>query len=202
MSDVKAAVGTDITERKVAGLTKVDRVNRWLALAANLGVLLGLIVLIVEVQQSATLTRIALETEKSDAQMMIELRMTDPAVAAVWETSIYAPEELTNADLRILDGVLAASMMVFDRLLVMMEGKLVDRARVEQNVSNTAPFIFGSKFGKNWWRQNGVGWQGTALYEIADPIIAEIPDDFLVNYYASLRLAPPAAPLPSDEGTP
>lgn len=202
MNDVNAAAGIDITEPNVTGLTKRDRVNRWLALAANLGVLLGLIVLIVEVQQSATLTRVALESERSDAQMMIELRMTDSAVAAVWETSIYAPEDLTNADLRILDGVLAASMMVYDRMLVMMEGKLVDRARVTQNVSNTAPFIFGSKFGKNWWRQNGVGWQGTALYEIADPIIAEIPDDFLVNYYAALRLAPPAAPSPASEDTP
>ena len=202
MSDLDAAAEADIAEPNVAGLTKVDRINRWLALAANLGVLLGLIVLIFEVQQSATLTRVALETEKSDAQMMIDLRMTDPAVAAVWETSIYAPEELTNADLRIMDGVLNASMMVYDRLLAMMEDKLVDRARVAQNVSNTAPFIFGSKFGKNWWRQNGVGWQGTALYEIADPIIAEIPDDFLVNYYASLRLAPPAASSPVSEDTP
>lgn len=202
MSEVKAAAGIDITEPKVTGLTKRDRVNRWLALAANLGVLLGLIVLIVEVQQSATLTRVALETEKSDAQMMIELRMTDPAVAAVWEKSIYAPEELTVAEIRILDGVLNASMMIYDRLLAMMEDKLVDRARVTQNVSNTAPFVLGSKFGKNWWRQNGVGWKGTALYEIADPIIAEIPDDFLVNYYASLRLAPPAAPWPTNEGTP
>lgn len=199
MNGLDPAADAQITQRPVTRLTKIDRVNRWLTLAANLGVLLGLIVLIVEVRQSANLVRITLETEKSDAQLMIELRMTDPAVAAVWEKSIYTPDDLTNADLRIMDGVLNSSMMIYDRLLSMMEGKLVDRARVKQNISNTAPFIFGSPFGKNWWRQNAIGWQGTALYEIADPIIADVPNDFLAKYYASLRLAPPLKTSPIED---
>lgn len=201
MNDLDPAADAQISKQDVTRLTKIERVNRWLTLAANLGVLLGLIVLIVEVQQSANLARITLETERSDAQMMFELRMTDPAVAAVWEKSICTPDDLTIAELRIIDGVLASSVMIYDRLLSMMEGKLIDRARLEQNIGNTAPFIFGSPLGKNWWRQNGVGWQGSPLYEIADPIISEIPDDFLAKYYASLRLAPPAAP-PASEKTP
>jgi hypothetical protein len=194
MSEIEIAItGDNAPERQVTGPSRLDRVNRWLTLAANLGVMFGLIVLIFEVQQSANLARVALETERSDAAMVIELRMTDPAVAAVWEKSIYAPSDLTTSELRIMDGILASYMMNYDRLLLMMDGKLVDRARLKQNIENTAPWILGSAFGKNWWRQNAVGWQGTPLYEIADPIIAEVPDDFLANYYASLQLAPPAA---------
>jgi hypothetical protein len=193
MSEIETAIaGDNAPERQVTGLSRIDRVNRWLTLAANLGVMFGLIVLIVEVQQSANLARVSLETERSEAQMVIELRMTDPAVAAVWEKSIYAPSDLSLSELRIMDAILVSHTMNYDRLLSMMDGKLINRARVQQHIGNTAPFVLGSAFGKNWWRQNAVGWQGTPLYEIADPIIAEVPDDFLANYYASLQLAPPA----------
>lgn len=176
-----------------------DRVNRWLTLGANIGVLLGLIVLIVEVRQSANLSRIALEADRADAQMTFELRMVDPAIAVVWEKSVYTPEDLTNAELRILDATFVSVTMVYDRLLVMREGKLINRARVEQHIANSAPFYFGSSFGKNWWRQNAIGWQGSELYEIADPIMDSVPDDFLATYYESLRPSQAAVELTTEE---
>ena len=167
-----------------------ERTNRWLTLAANFGVLLGLIMLIVEVRQNANLTRVMLETERSNAQLMIELRMTEPAVVAVWAKSIETPENLTLAELRTMDGIMAANTMVYDQLLSMMDGDLVSRDRIEQNIKNTSPWVFGSPFGKNWWQKNSVGWQGTPLYEMADPIIRDVSDDFIADFYASLRVAP------------
>ena len=50
--------------------SRTERLNQWLALAANLGVLLGLIVLIIEVRQNAALTRAAMDQQKNDLIML------------------------------------------------------------------------------------------------------------------------------------
>jgi hypothetical protein len=42
-----------------------DRFGRWLTLGANVGVVLGLVLLIVEVRQNASLTRTAMELQKT-----------------------------------------------------------------------------------------------------------------------------------------
>jgi hypothetical protein len=44
-----------------------DRVNRWLTLGANLGVLIGLILLIVEIEQNSELVRAEIEHTRSEA---------------------------------------------------------------------------------------------------------------------------------------
>ena len=44
-----------------------DRVNRWLTLGANLGVLIGLILLIVEIEQNSELVRAEIEQTRSEA---------------------------------------------------------------------------------------------------------------------------------------
>jgi hypothetical protein len=168
-----------------------DHLNRWLGLGANLGVVFGLIILIIEVQQNAALTRVLLETERADAQSTLELRISEPAIAQIWAKSVYSPETLSNAEIRSMDGLLASATMTFDRLLMMKQEGLVNRERVIRHISNTAPFIFGSSFGKNWWDENAIGWQGSGLYEIADPIIKKTDEDFLKNYYERLRTPSP-----------
>lgn len=176
------------------------RLNGWLTLAANVGVVLGLIILIFEVRQNAALTRIGMETDRAAAQATVELRLSDPAIAETWMKSVYTPEALSAADLRIVDGVMVSVTMTWDQLLSMREGGLIDRSRVAQHIGNVAPFFFGSRFGKNWWRLNRVGWQGTEMLEIADPIIAGIDDNFLENYYDELRMDNPRQdPVVSDE---
>ena len=166
-------------------------INRWIALGANLGVVLGLIILIIEVQQNAALTRVSLETERAEAQATLELRISDPVIAEIWAKSVYSPETLSNAELKTMDGILAAATMPFERLLMMEQEGLVSRTRVINHISNSAPFYFGSSFAKNWWNENAIGWQGKAAYEIADPIVKKTDTDFLKNYYERLRTPSP-----------
>lgn len=51
----------------MADSKKIHRFGRWLTLGANVGVVLGLVLLIVEVRQNASLTRTAMELQKNDA---------------------------------------------------------------------------------------------------------------------------------------
>ncbi|PHS39481.1 MAG: hypothetical protein COA91_06005 [Robiginitomaculum sp.] len=78
----------------MAKKNKVERLNRWLTLGANIGVVLGLIILIVEVRQNAKLTRANMEITKNSFLAEIELNIAKPEFAKVWIKSIRNPEDL------------------------------------------------------------------------------------------------------------
>lgn len=165
-----------------------DRWGRWLTLAANVGVLLGLFVLILEVRQNAALTRAAMEQDKNNLLAEIELSLAKPEMAEVWMKSVAAPETLTDPEIRMVEGHLVAMMLQSDQRLQIMRSGLISRDEARQHLSNMIPFYFGSRFGKNFWRLQAMGWQGTAMMEMGDPINAQTDETFMRDYYAQLRI--------------
>ena len=167
---------------------KFDRINKWLTLGANICVVIGLVFLGLEIRQNAGLSRTSIEVQKSALLAQIELTATSPDVAAVWMKSIYHPEEMTDAEIRIVDGYLASVMLHLDYALELEAAGLRDRGEVAATIERSAPFYFGSAFGKNWYKQQAMGWTDTMMSEIADPIIDNLDEDFLEKYYDSLRI--------------
>lgn len=173
---------------------RLERINRWLSLLANLGVVLGLVILIFEVRQNASLTRLTLDIQKNDLLVALELHLSNPDSAAAWMKSIYFPEEMTDVDLRLVEGPLVSLMLQWDYLFQMESAGLLDRKRVELHIMNSAPFYFGSRFGQQWWSRNGTGWQGTNMYAVAGPIIEGLDPRFMEKYFDSLRIEPAEGP--------
>ena len=180
---------------------RLDRLNRWLTLGANIGVLAGLIMLIVEVRQNAALTRAAMEQQKNALLAEIELNIVKPELSEVWVKSVRHPEALTDAELRTMDGILAALMLQWEQRFLMADAGLATRADARQHVLNAAPYYFGSRFAKHWWSLQASGWEGTPMIDVAGPIVEGIDENFLVTYLDKLKL-PPKGPLtetsPSD----
>ncbi len=179
---------------------RLDRINRWLTLGANVGVLAGIILLIVEVHQNAALTRAAMEQQKNDLLVQIELSISRPEMAGVWMKSIHTPEALTDAEVLMIEAHLVAQMMQWDQMLQMEQAGLVTREHVRQHIKNTAPYFFGSRFAKHWWTMQAPSWEGTTMMDVAGPIVGGLSDDFMARYFDSLRIVPlePAAPQPEE----
>lgn len=171
---------------KAAGGT--DRLNRWLTLGANVGVLLGLIILIVEVRQNAELTRAAMETGLNDTLAQIELNLANPEIAAAWVKSVRDPEGLSDVEARMVESHLTAVMLQWDHLFNMERAGLVPRTEAQRHIQNVAPYYFGSRHGKNWWRWQEAGWKGTPMMDVAGPIVDAPDEDFMLRYLDGSRL--------------
>jgi quercetin dioxygenase-like cupin family protein len=165
----------------------LDKLNRWLTLGANIGVVFGLIIIIIEVRQNASLTRAALETTGVELTQNFLEQIIKPATAEVFARSITAPETLTPADIIILDNLLANQVQVWWQLILLEQEGLVPKSRVARAIANQAPYYFGSPFAKKWWEMETVGWEGTELRELADPIIRNIDPNFIVRRLEALR---------------
>ncbi len=163
----------------MATTNKFEHINRWLTLGANIGVVIGLIILTIEVRQNASLTRATLETNGVELTQNYLEQMIKPATAEVFARSITSPETLTPADIVILDNLLASQVQVWWQLILLEQEGLVPKARVARAISNQAPYYFGSPFAQKWWEMETVGWEGTELRELADPIIRNIDPSFI-----------------------
>lgn len=185
--------GASKAEAKKAA--KLDRLNKWLTLGANVGVVLGLVLVFVEVRQNAELTRTQMEQQMNDMLANIELSIAEPEMAAVWVKSVREPEALVDSEIRMLDAHLTSILLEWDYLIQMEAAGLVTRDRVRRHVANTAPAYFGSRFAKNWWQTQLSGWQGTIMEEVANPVISALDDTFIAASWDKMRIAPPAPPV-------
>jgi hypothetical protein len=169
-----------------------DRLNRWLTLAANVGVLLGLVILIVEVRQNADLTRAQMETGKNDLLAEIELSLASPEIGAAWVKSIRSPEALTDVEVRTVESHLVAVMLQLDHMFNMEKIGLVSREETRRHVQNVVPYYFGSRHGKHWWRWQEGGWEGSPMMEVAGPIVDQVDENFMLRYLEGSRVGVPA----------
>ena len=177
----------------------LDRWSRWLTLGTNVGVVLGLIIVIAEMRQNAALTRAEMDQQKNQFLAEIELSIARPEMANIWVKSIQTPEALTDAEGRMVESHLAAMMLQWDQMFQMEAAGLVSRERVRQHIRNTAGFYFGSRFAKNWWQLEMQGWEGTPMAEVAGPIGAAVDENFLADRLVRTRVAPLTEPVPPTE---
>jgi len=172
----------------MAKRNKTERLSRWLTLGANIGVVLGLIILIFEVRQNASLSRTEMQVERNRMLIEIEISISSPETAAAWVKSIRVPEEMSDVEIRIVEAHLVAVLLQWDLMFYMQNGKLVTAENAKIHILNNAQYYFGSIFAKNWWRQQSGGWDGTPMLEGAGPIIEALDENFLSNNLDSIRI--------------
>lgn len=173
---------------------RLDRLNKWLTLAANVGVIGGLLLVFVEVRQNADLTRTQMEQQMNDMLATIELSIAEPEMAAVWVKSVREPEALADREIRMLDAHLSSILLEWDYVIQMEASGLVTRDRVRRHIANTAPVYFGSRFAKNWWQAQLSGWQGTIMEDVAGPIIEALDENFIAKSWDGMHIQPSVQP--------
>ena len=68
-----------------------------------------------------------MEQQKNDFLAEIELYIAKPEISGVWIKSIRHPEDLTEPEMRTLDGILVALMLQWDHRFQMEAAGLVNR---------------------------------------------------------------------------
>ena len=127
----------------------VDRLNRWITLGANIGILVGLILVGYEIKQNSALVRAQIvATAFSDAQALAIAKMGEDYPGAL-ARSIEDPATVTRADVVALEAALAARLLDFRRNGIMEEiGVFTGRWR--QSIPNDSrPFT--SPVGRTYW---------------------------------------------------
>ncbi len=154
---------------------KEDRVNRWLTLVANIGLVVGLFLVAFQIKQDADLTKVQLFSDHTNSRREWNQAMMGESPMEVVAKSIERPHQLTLAELHMMDLYFVAAINELRRLEVLKQAGL----EVDANVEGLQVFYFGSNFAKAWWQEYGRHREPQA---IQDKIEAVSPE-WLVSFF-------------------
>lgn len=133
--------------------TQIDRLQRWLTLAANLGVLVGLVLVILEINQNTQLARAAYRSEGNIVMNQVWATVMGDGIAEVIEKSVVSPKEMTHRDFIAMDAYLFPSInMIYRDYQLAMEG-LYTSADWKASVDLYVHWYLANPFGKAWWEE-------------------------------------------------
>ena len=78
---------------------KTDRVNKWLTLAANFGVLIGVFLLVAELRQNTSISELNFYMERRTMANQFTEVTLDEGVSDIVTKSILKPDELTLGEI-------------------------------------------------------------------------------------------------------
>ncbi|NIM00825.1 MAG: hypothetical protein GTO30_18965 [Acidobacteria bacterium] len=146
-----ASVGEANAKATSQSTARIDRLQRWLTLAANLGVLAGLVLVILEINQNTQLARAAYRSEGNVVTNQIWATVMGDRVADVLEKSVASPEEITHSDFIVLDAYLFPSLNLIYRDYQLAQEGLYDTADWKASVDVYVHWYLANPFGRAWW---------------------------------------------------
>lgn len=151
------------------------KLNSWLSFAANMGVVLGLVLVAYQINQEAELTKIQLFSEATSSRKEFSQAMMGSDPMEVVAKSVERPHELSLAELQIMDMYFISALNELRRLEQLREAGLA----VDAEVEGFHVFYFGSNFAQAWFEEYG----GENEFETTRERITNADPDWLVGFF-------------------
>ncbi len=130
---------------------KSERINSWLSLGANVGVVVGLILVAYQINQEAELNRAQLFSDVTTSMNEFNQALMGDSPLEVVAKSIENPHELTLAEMQIMDAYLISAINEIRRLEFLRQSGL----DVEGSMEGIHAYYFGTDYARAWFQEYG-----------------------------------------------
>lgn len=127
------------------------RLNSWLQVSANIGIVLGLVLVGVQLKQNTDLARIQLLNEESRRLVDFELEVVGERGAEVWAKSIEDPDNLTLAEVRIMEALLWGFVENLRGTYRLAALGLLEEEDWRRRVESEVTFYLSDRYSRAWW---------------------------------------------------
>ena len=151
-----------------------DTISRWLQITANLGVIGGLILVAVQINQSVEITKAQMINDYHIADMQLEMKMMGEEPIQSWVKAVYSPDDLSEEDRAILDRYFNFGFIQIRRLAEMRQYGLA-----EEDLSQRIDYLgwhLGNAAGRRWWNDG-------------KDRCGDSPDQSCLDFVAQVRIA-------------
>ena len=133
----------------------MDTLSKWLQIGANLGILAGLVLVAIQMEQNSDLVRLQLIRQETDSLIAAEQAYVGEQFADTWAKQYSDPESLTLAEMRILESNLwSQSLYRWWKNYELYERGLVSEEDWQTPIVSDANYIFNSLYAQAWWNVN------------------------------------------------
>ncbi len=167
---------------------KSERLNSWLQIASNFGLIAGLVLVAVQIQQTRDLTRLQMQLDRLAVYQQQELGLLGEEPGIAWAKSIRDPTSLSDTEVKSIDSYLISQLNHLDWLATMENAGLEEIGALERSVRTNAWFFFGNPFAKRWWVSvRDPGEWDPDLVRLLDAQIAKLGDDVNARWLDEMR---------------
>ena len=128
------------------------KLNEWLKVFANIGIVLGLLMVGVQLKQNSDLARMQLVYEESTRAIELESEVIGERGAAVWAKSIEDPENLTLEEVRIMEALLWSFYEQLRGTYRLAQLGLLTEDDWLARVNSEVTFYFSDPYSRAWWK--------------------------------------------------
>lgn len=165
----------------------IDSINRWLSLAANSGVLVGIVFLAIEVRQNSDYMALQLEFGQPTQKIFDNNRdLQDSATAKIFAKAVENPKELTFEE-----GLVAASL-VLNMLNEWEDRFLIDKAGLtgeidwQEHISENIEWTLGSQFAIEIYRSNRMAFE-QEFVDYVDGLLPQVSERGTYSWWTTLQ---------------
>ena len=171
-------------------MTISDNIKSWISLLTNIGVLVGLFLLVIELKQNSQQLELQLQFQANQKIFENNRDLVGENVAATFAKAITNPEELT------FEEGLAASSHVLnwlgvweDKFLIYQAG-LISEQEWKRDLDVSLGWILGSRFAKKVWLNSKSEFE-PEFSEYIDSKLAHISDNETYQWWLDVKVSSP-----------
>lgn len=179
---------------------KNGKLNEWLQVFANIGIVLGLLLVGVQLKQNADLLKTQLLYEESQRAIELETKVVGENGAEVWAKSITDPASLSLAEKRIIEAILWSFVEQLRASHMLAELGLLDDSEWRTRVTSDAAYYLANGYGRAWWANFSEETLVLKedLVEAVNARLAAAEGNFTLDYHEQIIKRIGAAPVTQD----
>ena len=124
----------------------------WLQLGANVGILAGLVMVALQMNQNEELLRLQLTNQFHESYIAADTAIAGEDMYLILQKSIDDPENLTYGEMRALESHTFSPLNRWINLYRLAQDGLLDDSLWRAQVQMDAPYYFGTRYGRAWWQ--------------------------------------------------
>lgn len=169
--------------------------GRFVSTVANLGVLVGLLLVAVQISQSTDIARAQLANDYYLADMQLELSMMGESPVDSWTRAVHTPDDITPHDAAVLDRFFNYGLVQVRRLQQMQQLGLAESGVLDQQI-RYLEWHLGNEVGRRWWAQYKSEEPEDEIVRMIDKVLSTADYDQNRRYMDALMKAPAAQEKP------
>lgn len=172
-----------------------SRLSDWLQIAANVGIIGGLLLVGVQLKQNSDLLKTQLLYEESSRLVALETQVVGELGAEVWAKSIAEPQNLSLAEQRVMEALLWSFVEQLRSTRLLAELGLLEDSDWRARVNSDTGYYLANAYGRAWWanfRDGNTSLTPDLIQAIDDRLAAAAPNQTL-EYTQSVMNKLPAA---------
>jgi len=154
----------------------IERLSSWLQIAANLGILGGMVLVIFQLNQNSEILQAQMMSAESRSVIDQEMQIIGEQGAAAWVSAMTDPTNVSPEHHRIMEAFFWSAVESWRHIEQLERLGLAD-VDPHTRVTDEAPWYFGNTYGRAWWiiRRETSGLSDD-LIEVVDRAISNDPN--------------------------